>query len=88
MHLFTDPLIRVCNQKLIFLTDVVATQWDGSFEHPKQMLKLMDKKIFTLLPLPIWTYDKLYSILGFGYIDCLDVARFTWVVHCTVYTDS
>ena len=26
-----------------------STQWDGSFEHPKHMLKLMDKKIFTFL---------------------------------------
>ena len=25
------------------------SQWDGSFEHPKQMLKLMGKKIFTVL---------------------------------------
>ena len=25
------------------------SQWDGSFEHPKQMLKLMDKKILTIL---------------------------------------
>ena len=25
------------------------SQWDGSFEHPKQMLKLMSKKIFTIL---------------------------------------
>ena len=23
-------------------------QWDGSFEHPKQMLKLRDKKLFTI----------------------------------------
>ena len=26
-------------------------QWDGSFEHPKNMLKLMGKKIFTVLRL-------------------------------------
>ena len=25
------------------------SQWDGSFEHPKRMLKLMGKKIFTFL---------------------------------------
>ena len=25
------------------------SQWDGSFEHPKHMLKLMGKKIFTIL---------------------------------------
>ena len=40
-------------------TYVAGTHWDGSFEHPKQMLKLLDKKIFTTLRwnfLPIWTY--------------------------------
>ena len=26
------------------------SQEDSSFEHPKHMLKLMDKKIFTILP--------------------------------------
>ena len=26
-----------------------SSQWDGSFEHPKHMLKLMGKKIFTIL---------------------------------------
>ena len=30
------------------------TQSDGSFEHPKHMLKLMGKEIITL----IWDYDK------------------------------
>ena len=25
------------------------SQWDGSFEHPKHMFKLMGKKIFTIL---------------------------------------
>ena len=25
------------------------SQWDGSFEHPKHMLKIMGKKIFTIL---------------------------------------
>ena len=27
------------------------SQWDGSFEHPKHMIKLMGKKILTSLPL-------------------------------------
>ena len=38
------------------------SQWDGSFERPKQMLKLMYKTIFTILRwkfCPIWTYAKL-----------------------------
>ena len=26
-----------------------TSQWDGSFEHPKHMFKIMGKKIFTLL---------------------------------------
>ena len=26
-----------------------TSQWDGSFEYPKQMLKVMDKKAFTIL---------------------------------------
>ena len=52
------PLIRVRNQKLIFLFfnqnigcgySKEPSQWDGSFENPKQMFKLMDKKIFTIL---------------------------------------
>ena len=33
--------------------------WDGSFEHPKHMFKLMDKKIIAILPskiLLIWPY--------------------------------
>ena len=27
---------------------VLRHLWDGSFEHPKHMLKLMDKKMFTI----------------------------------------
>ena len=52
------PLVRVCNEKLIFLFlnqniccrySKEPSQWDGSFEHPKHMLKIMGKKIFTIL---------------------------------------
>ena len=48
---------RVCNRKIIFLFlnqniccgySKEPSQWDGSFEHPKHMLKIMGKKIFTL----------------------------------------
>ena len=44
------------------------SQWDGSFEHPKHMLKLMGKKIFTVLHwifLFIWTceYNLYFSAL-------------------------
>ena len=51
-------LIRVCNQKSIFLFlnrniccgySKERSQWDSSFEHPKQIFKLMDKKISTIL---------------------------------------
>ena len=32
--------------------------WDGSFEHPKYMLKLMDKKIFTILHSKFWLISR------------------------------
>ena len=44
--------IRVRNQKLIFLffnQNMWVLLFYGSFEHPKQMLKLIDKKIFKVL---------------------------------------
>ena len=50
--------LRVCNENLIFLFlnqniccrySKEPSQWDGSFEHPKHMLKLVGKKIFTIL---------------------------------------
>ena len=57
IHL-TGPQIRVCNWKLFFLFfnhniccgySKEPSQWDGSFEHPKHMFKLMDKKIIQIL---------------------------------------
>ena len=51
-------LVRVCNQKLIFLFLIqticceyskVPPPQDGSFEYPKHMLKPMGKKLFTIL---------------------------------------
>ena len=54
--------LRVHNEKLIFLFlnqniccgySKELSQWEGSFEHPKHMLKLMGKKIFTILLLKI-----------------------------------
>ena len=50
--------LRVRNENLIslFLNQNICcgyskepSQWDGSFQHPKHMLKLMGKKIFTIL---------------------------------------
>ena len=38
-----------------------VAQLDGSFEHPKHMSKLMDKKIMTIfhiIMLLIWTYEE------------------------------
>ena len=32
------------------------SQRDGSFEHPKHLLKLMDKTIFTIFKLRIYVY--------------------------------
>ena len=49
---------RECNGKLIFLFlnlkiccgySKEPSELDGSFEHPKQMFELLDKKIFTIL---------------------------------------
>ena len=54
------PQIRVRNWKLFFLflnQNVCCgylkepSRWDGSFENPKHMFKLMDKKIITILRL-------------------------------------
>ena len=51
-------VIKVCDWKLIFwiLSQNICceyskepSQWDGSYEHPKHMLKLRDKKIFSIL---------------------------------------
>ena len=50
--------LRVPNEKIIFLFlnqniccgySKEPSQWDGSFEHPKHMFKLMGKKKFAIL---------------------------------------
>ena len=50
--------LRVCNTKIFFFflnqniccgCSKEPSQWDGSFEHPKHMLKIMGKTIFTIL---------------------------------------
>ena len=63
-----ETIIRVRTKQIFFLFlnqniccgySKEPSQWDGSFEHPKHMLKLMDKKIFTILHsknMFIWTY--------------------------------
>ena len=59
------------NRKIIFLFlnqsiccgySKEPSQWDGSFEHPKHMLKIMDKKIFTLLRWNFFVYLNLPDI--------------------------
>ena len=69
LPVFSGLQIRVRNQKLFFLflnqniccgCSKEPSHWDGSFEQPKQMLKLIDKKILAILRrkfVPIWTYD-------------------------------
>ena len=45
---------------------------EPSFEHPKHMFKLMDKKIFTIIlskNLLIWTYDNYFKVTV---INCSD----------------
>ena len=59
----------MCHRKIIFLFlkqnlccgySKEPPQWDGSFDHPKHMLKLMGKKIFTLLSSKIFVYLNLW----------------------------
>ena len=54
----SGPQIRVCNGILVFLFlnqniccgySKEPSQWDGYFEHQKDMIKLMGKKIITIL---------------------------------------
>ena len=55
----TGLQIRVCNLKLFFFQFLnqniccgytkEPAHWDGSFEHPKHMFKLIGKKIITIL---------------------------------------
>ena len=42
------------NQKICCGYSKELSQWDGSFEHPKHMLNLMGKKIFTTLRWKNW----------------------------------
>ena len=67
----TDPLIRVINWKsfFLFLNQNICcgyskepSQWDGSSEHPKHMLKLIYKKILTILPSTILLTYLWYSL--------------------------
>ena len=69
MQELSDLQIRVHTGKLFFLFlnqniccgySKERSQWDGSFEHPKHMFKLMDKEINAILgaqTILIWTYE-------------------------------
>ena len=57
-HLGPGLKLRVCTRKIIFLFlnqnvccgySKVQSQCDSSFEHPNHMLKIMGKKILTIL---------------------------------------
>ena len=73
----SGPQIRVCYWKLFFLFlnqniccgfSKEPSRWDGSFEHPKHMFKLMDQKIitnFTLKSLLNWPYGALFNYIHF-----------------------
>ena len=61
--------LRVRTKKLIFLFLIQniccgyskeLSHWNGSFEHPKHMIKLMGKKIFTSLRLNFFAYQNLW----------------------------
>ena len=54
------PILLFLNQNIFCGYSKEPSQWDGSFEHPKNMFKLMDKKIITILHthnLFVFTYD-------------------------------
>ena len=56
------------NQNICFGYKKEPSQWVGSFEHQKQMLKLIAKNIFTILrwkSLPVLVY---ITIMNFAYI--------------------
>ena len=44
-----ENLILFLNPNICLGYSKEPSQWDGSFEHPKQMLKLMGKKTITIL---------------------------------------
>ena len=52
---------------------VISTQkeWEGSFEHPKHMLKMMGMKIFTIVHWKMFVSKPVFKLLqNFGPVDC------------------
>ena len=71
MYNVSSPQV-VRNWKLFFLLlnqniccgySKEPSQWDGSFEHPEQMFKLMDKKMITILH-KLFLHNWPYAVLG------------------------
>ena len=66
----------------MFIWQQYGSQWDGSFEHSKQMLKLMGKKIFTILRSKNCVYLKTVWILN-----NVDSSEVSWSVS-TLFTNA
>ena len=49
MSVYQKIIFLFLNQNICCGYSKEPSQRDGSFEHPKQMLKLMGKKIFTII---------------------------------------
>ena len=91
---WTCPQIRVCNWKLFFLFlnqniccgySKEPSQWDGSFEHPKKIFKLRDKKIIAILRSKIlqnWPYDQKGLMGSFKWFVELCNLQVWYYVHC------
>ena len=74
MHclIFCLHTIKCARPQIIFLNQNICcgyskepSHWDSSFEHPKHMFKLIDKKIITILRwiyLLNWPYDALFCL--------------------------
>ena len=65
----TENNFLLLNQNLCCGYSKEPSQWDGSFEHPKHMLKIMGKKIFTYLPWNFWLSKPVF--LRLWKFDCL-----------------
>ena len=83
--------IRVCIGKLfpLFLIQNIccgyskeSSQWDGSFEHPKHMFKLIGKEIITILPswnFLIWIYGILFVLMLYASVNNFSVMLGTFL---------
>ena len=65
------PIVRNRKKIFLFINQNICceyskepSQWDGSFEHPKHMLKIMGKKILTILCWIFFVYLNLWNTKG------------------------